>query len=130
MTYSCFSFLPSSFFSSASYLFCVVRAEACSRPKFAACSNSLERIQSIHNSWSWLLFVQCSKGECKGVTVWTRRLYYTHSNRMVVPMTSTLEITTPSSRWVVLLSKILLVVIILFLLPELVRAKPKKKNRA
>mmetsp|Transcript_3906 Transcript_3906/g.6018 ORF Transcript_3906/g.6018 Transcript_3906/m.6018 type:complete len:130 (-) Transcript_3906:71-460(-) len=49
---------------------------------------------------------------------------------MVVPKTSTLEITTPTSRWVALLSKILLVVLILFLLPELVSAKPKKKNRA
>mmetsp|Transcript_11849 Transcript_11849/g.17665 ORF Transcript_11849/g.17665 Transcript_11849/m.17665 type:complete len:130 (+) Transcript_11849:202-591(+) len=49
---------------------------------------------------------------------------------MVVPKTSTLDITTPPSRWVVFLSKILLVVLILFLLPDLVRAKPKKKNRA
>mmetsp|Transcript_20593 Transcript_20593/g.41086 ORF Transcript_20593/g.41086 Transcript_20593/m.41086 type:complete len:130 (+) Transcript_20593:178-567(+) len=49
---------------------------------------------------------------------------------MVVPKTSTLDITTPPSRWVVLLSKILLVLLILFLLPDLVRAKPKKKNRA
>mmetsp|Transcript_12473 Transcript_12473/g.18515 ORF Transcript_12473/g.18515 Transcript_12473/m.18515 type:complete len:130 (+) Transcript_12473:178-567(+) len=49
---------------------------------------------------------------------------------MVVPKTSTLDITTPPSRWIVLLSKILLVLLILFLLPDLVRAKPKKKNRA
>lgn len=46
-------------------------------------------------------------------------------------MTSPLEITSPPSRWVVMLTKVLLVVLILFLLPELVRgAKPKKKNRA
>lgn len=51
------------------------------------------------------------------------------NNIMVVPKTSTLEITAPPSRWVVLLSKILLVVLILFLLPDLVSAKSKKKNR-
>lgn len=49
---------------------------------------------------------------------------------MVVPKTSKLDITTPTSQWAALLSKILLVVLILFLLPELVSAKPKKKNRA
>ena len=50
---------------------------------------------------------------------------------MVVPKTSTLDITAPPTRWVVVLAKILLVVLILFLLPELVAsAKPKKKNRA
>mmetsp|Transcript_34967 Transcript_34967/g.62948 ORF Transcript_34967/g.62948 Transcript_34967/m.62948 type:complete len:133 (-) Transcript_34967:539-937(-) len=50
---------------------------------------------------------------------------------MVALNTSTLAITPPTTRWVVLLSKILLVVIILSLLPEMVRAKPKKrKNRS
>ena len=51
-------------------------------------------------------------------------------NLMVTPKTSTLDVTPPTTRWVVLVSKILLVITILFLLPELVRAKPKKrKNR-
>lgn len=50
---------------------------------------------------------------------------------MVVPKTSKLEITAPPNQFVVLFTKVLLMVLILLLLPELVRAsKPKKKNRA
>mmetsp|Transcript_10125 Transcript_10125/g.21934 ORF Transcript_10125/g.21934 Transcript_10125/m.21934 type:complete len:133 (-) Transcript_10125:374-772(-) len=50
---------------------------------------------------------------------------------MVAINTAKLEITPPTPRWVQVLTKILLVLIILFLLPELVRAGPKKrKNRS
>ena len=42
---------------------------------------------------------------------------------MVVPRTPNLETTSPQSRWVVLLVKILLILIILFTLPHLVKTR-------